>query len=1820
MRKIRKHSKKISSLFIINFLVQIINPVELYALTSGPSQPEVESFQPISVSDMVDPLTGDFSYNIPLIDVEGYPINLSYSSGIGSDQEASWVGLGWNINPGAITRNMRGIPDEFNGDIIETEYNLKPNRTVGGSVGGTIDELFGAKLGGLVSLNYSVGINYNNYNGYGIENTINASFNSGDNSKGPLNGSLGITAGQNGLTISPKIGFAAKVADNNQIDKMNYSIGSSFNSRSGLGALTLSSTNKKTKKEGIGGSHSFGMHTYTPSINMPMRNYNISFSFKTGLDIFGTFTDLIFTGYYSEQAMNIPDGVQKTPAYGYNNSQNMIKDNDGRHLGVMDINRSWDVSFNKNTPRLPVTSKTFDLLSVSGQGISGTFRPFRNDIGSVSDNLARNTSAGGSAGGEAGGGNLLKVGLDVSANSTNTIVSGWSPSSFDFYDNVLNYSNPAADRLQWKKENSGNLFEPYTYKQIGELSVDDEPHLYENIGKEKAVRIVLKSNGNKDYNVKTSTTFETAGGTSINMLDNMSRQKRLKRNQTLSILTFAEIAYNGHKINDVPIYNGPLHHPAELTVIRNDGVRYIYGVPAYNTYQEETTFSMGMARGDGTNTSGHQSKMNKAKGTIDYNYNNSDKTKGDNSINNKRGNDDYYQSVKMPPYAHSYLLSAVLSTDYVDADKIPGPSEGDLGNYTVFKYIKSGSPYKWRTPFNDGEANYNEGVRCTFKDDKANYIYGEKELWYLEKIETKNSIAIFTVENRKDGYESNGRNGGIGSQTMKCLKKISLYSKPDYAQYGANAIPIKEVHFEYDYSLCPGTENNINYVNGETLNTGKLTLKKVYFTYGSSNRSAFSPYTFNYTNIYNAGFNPAYGVKNHDRWGNYKENKGDVFNNLGAEMPNSDFPYVEQNKEQADKNATAWTLSKINLPSGGVISIYAESDDYAFVQNKRAMQMFKIVSVTGEENPTPAEDFFSGDMLMEPHTLLNPNSSNQFVCFKLQEPIPINSNSLDIFRKNYLEGIKELYFKVFVKIDGKFDGNNYDKNYEYITGYAEIETSGLKADQNAPSGYYSHGYVKLKKVLQGDNSLSDEVNPISKAGWHFARTYLPRLAFNDVDDETPGIVKFVETLGDLNFVSQLIQTIKGANGLLKEKDFCKKINPDKSFIRLVNPNKKKLGGGLRVKKVELSDEWDKMVSNNSSQIYGQEYDYTTIDEMTGEVISSGVACWEPQLGGDENPFFLPIWNGNKQEKLLIPDDRSFLNGPLGQEFYPSPSVGYSKVTVKNLSHNEITRHATGKIVNEFYTAKDFPTISSSTGIDPKERSSNPIFKMFKIECREYVTVSQGHVIELNDMHGKQKAMWVYQEGNPNPISGVEYKYQSEKYDGNSFRLTNDATIVRPDGTTDIRPIGVEYDIVPDFRQEETSTISGGLNSNLSNFLAGFIPGIVPMALPSGYKEYTRFRSAVVTKVINKYGILSETIAHDLGSSVSTANLAYDSESGLVLLTKTKNNFEDEIYNFNYPAHWYYDAMGQAYKNLGLKFYDLTVNSSGEITISNASKYFIVGDEIVANNDKLAWVKSVSGNTVTLMNEMGNAFKPNLSGLINKMIITRSGRRNLIGVSMGSITSLSNPLDALRTGNFENVLNTSSQLFKDEWGTFCECFVNNNRLKNTNNPYVIGTRGVWRAFKSYVFLVNRKHSWKNNNTSIREDGVYNAFNPYWKWNGSKWVEDQTNWTWVTEITKMNPYGAELENVDALNRYSAAVYGYNNTIPTGVGANTQYYEIAYDGFEDYDFNTCSDDHFSYRPFKSLISNEAHTGKKSLSVSSGGNPVEISRVLIECNTLIE
>ncbi|HYG49384.1 MAG TPA: hypothetical protein VD905_00700, partial [Flavobacteriales bacterium] len=235
------------------------------------------------------------------------------------------------------------------------------------------------------------------------------------------------------------------------------------------------------------------------------------------------------------------------------------------------------------------------------------------------------------------------------------------------------------------------------------------------------------------------------------------------------------------------------------------------------------------------------------------------------------------------------------------------------------------------------------------------------------------------------------------------------------------------------------------------------------------------------------------------------------------------------------------------------------------------------------------------------------------------------------------------------------------------------------------------------------------------------------------------------------------------------------------------------------------------------------------------------------------------------------------------------------------------------------------------------------------------------------------------------------------------------------------------------------------------------PVAFPVALPQLTHEVTQFRSAATTKVVQRFGILEETIAKDLGSVVSTKNVAYDSETGEVLLTQTKTDYNDAIYSMTYPAHWYYDNMGQAYKNIGYTSGAITF-TSGTASITNADQYFVPGDVLLLKTGTstfiTGWITSVTNSTISVVKKDGTTFTGSYS-----FKVIRSGRRNLHSTPIATITSLSNPLTNFTANVYDKVLQASAVEFSDRWRTFCDCFDNaESPMNNTTNPYILGTRG------------------------------------------------------------------------------------------------------------------------------------------------------------------
>ncbi|MFN3446679.1 MAG: hypothetical protein ACK44D_13150, partial [Bacteroidia bacterium] len=340
-----------------------------------------------------------------------------------------------------------------------------------------------------------------------------------------------------------------------------------------------------------------------------------------------------------------------------------------------------------------------------------------------------------------------------------------------------------------------------------------------------------------------------------------------------------------------------------------------------------------------------------------------------------------------------------------------------------------------------------------------------------------------------------------------------------------------------------------------------------------------------------------------------------------------------------------------------------------------------------------------------------------------------------------------------------------------------------------------------------------------------------------------------------------------------------------------------------------------------------------------------------------------------------------------------------------------------------------------------------------------VSVTQGYQIELNDMDGKPKAEWVYaenlEEEVPNMpakegklISGKQYFYKTDP--NNPNRLNNNVKVIDKNGVVNESAnvlVGVEADMILDTRSEESKTASYGLDFNSNLMLVGVFPITIPIPLPTYNGDQSRFRSAVITRVIQRYGILEKTVAYVDNATIATENIAYDAETGDVLLTKTQNEYNDNIYNLTYPAHWAYEGMEQAYKNEGLEFMtNISTSGSGfNIFDINVFPNLHYGDHLLIENGSNKYYATWVGTAEGLIRINDNL--PFLTHAINncRVKVIRSGRDNNANPAINNFTMLHNPIVTNIYGNKTvselnqalKILNASGTEYADSWWDFCE---------------------------------------------------------------------------------------------------------------------------------------------------------------------------------------
>lgn len=1754
---------------IFSSILFILSISQVNAQTGGPGQPEFMQFQQAGTANLVNPSTGSFSYQISLFTIGGYPMNLTYQSGIQMEDVSTMVGLGWNLNPGCIVRTLRGLPDDFNGDEIIKQYSVKPNETYGGKLGVDL-EIAGLPDNMGVSVGAALGVFYNNYKGWGLEPSISGSISlSTAKSNEGVGGSASLGMGmsvnsQSGVDkyLSPSVGL--KLGKGN--DKLGISLGKtwSVNSNEGLKTsmnaglsyvrysphITQNGTEGgyKVSKSGTDQSSmsllglstsSYLNNSFQPDIDYPFENSSGTYSGAIGFDGFYVDPSIRVTGYFSKQKLATTS--QSFPAFG-----SMYESNSIGGKSLMDFNTEKKLPyFIGESKILPISFKTPDVFNLNAQGLSMTFSVNKNDIGLVGDADGIINSNGIQAGAEVNLGQLFKAGANFGTTVSFQKTGKWNPENIDFKPGQDGLGNKLYQQFSFKNHGEINAFKYSEFAALGgyapvKFNLADESNITHTLSNGNAITHPL-------INIEQPVRQSTINYLTASEADKIGFDRQIKyfsfSNTPPSVLNRASDYRKGN-------------HLSEISVIQPDGMKYVFGIPVYNITQKEVSF----------NVTGN-TPIDLARNLVHYTKN------SDNTASNGNGIDHFFESTETPAYATQFLITAVLSTDYRDLTN-DGITDDDLGNYVKFSYYKEDQPYNWRTPYAKDMATYNKGLRSDDEDDRGTYVYGEKELWYVKAIESKTEIAEFHYQLRSDGLGVIDENGGKNiNQKLRSLESIVTYSLPDRRKNGNNAVPIKTIHFEMDMSLCPNIENS-------AFSTGKLTLHKVDITYENSRKGKLTPYVFEYgkksaTEI----INPPYDIRSVNRWGYYQKNDIGNYSDINnSPLSNIDFPYALQEKAIMDKNAYAWNLTDITIPGGGKLKVDYEAHDYAYIQDKTAGQMFKVSGIGSS-----ASTAMSGTLLYDGLNLKNR------IYFSLYQPINTGNALLDRnkLEENYIKDIKDgyLYYKLYVNLKGG--------KYEYITGYTKVKDYGVASD-------HAHGYVELDLVPIDDENPLLTCNPMAKTAFQFMRINRNSMVFQNSTMGTPGsFMSFINSLPSITsqLGAQISASTMGVNLYCQTQNYCKDINLEKSFIRLYNPLKKKIAGGSRVRQISINDDWDEMTGNtHEGKSYTTTYDYTTEEKNTGNTavrISSGVADYEPMVGGDEISLKQPIFYSDK--KKMAPDNDYYVEEPVNESLFPAPQITYGKVT-QITNHTNLDIGKTGRIVNEFYTAKDYPVKVNRTVIDLARHKTEfrPIQPPFAAidQQHDFASVSQGYSIELNNMSGMPKATWVYNE-HGDRISGEVSTYFSNNDSFNIVDHRGNINVNKKLG------LSVEYTIAG--KKSFDRSVSTSFNANLNVAMFGVFPIPIVMPLFSKMTEEKNFQSIVFNKVIHRNGLLKSKTVYEQSSSVTTENLAFDEITGEVLLTKLANEFNDTLFSFKYPAWWMYSGMGPSYSNSKL----IVTNS----TINMYKQFLKTGDELRSKvGDARLWVKNAA--IPIFVNDNGLQ----QTSLSSEYQVYNSGAKNLLANSAGQIVTWKlNPASGnkIQFGQL-NTLNSSAVEYYEDAVSYCDsCLTSINQP--VINDFLSGKKGNFKPKRTWFYLANRTPgNIVNGVTNIKEQGLFANYNDFWKLTLTSltgWSPTNTNWEWKEKVNVTDVNGQTIETEDRIGRKSANLIGYKNTLIIAQANNAAYGEMYFDGFEDYYFANCP---YKFDPNNKdmkrarivngnlIISNlESHTGNYSLEV---------------------
>lgn len=1824
MLRKKKILKVISLTLACNLLLEIFVPTAVYALTSGPHAPEFSSFEPVSTTDMVNLTSGEFVYNLPVLDIPGpdgggYGLSLSYHNGANSEEESSWVGFGWSLNPGALNRQNRGFPDDYNGVEI-TKYNkTRPNISasysssvgleffskkkaeenkivtpeqapedseegesvgdgseaamggkaafmygIGNAVSGTID---GQSTGGfskLFDLGFKNSIRFNNYNG-----TMRyLGFNVG--AKGM--GGLGFNLGAGGVTFNAHVNFPAILSKlNNKQSNAEDSWGSEkkrFLKKLKNYATTYASRTGVLSQLNQGYGSTYGIYSYSEHVlptTVAKMQTGRSSNWALGFDLRASLAIGMNSGANGNVTVKKSEDQVNINAYGYLHTPNDM----GNYLEDYYVEKNHP--YQKRNLFIGIPFNNADNFIYTGEGLGGSMRFYPRSVGTFYPNAVKNKTEIFQAGFDLNLGAAVGFGADFGFGVQKNITKKWNKQG---NTNQTQFNNHAGT-FRFKGDMAGSV-------AYGDSELDVARLEKGWFGAEPLLNDV------SDFELNTDE-FSNSSYVQYHTVGDFANKEPF--NKKLDVNLIQNIAgSNDDLIVETQVYNA-------------DGVRYVYGQPVFNRRQANLQFDVKRSEDKlVANTLAYKttSLHEGAKG-YEVNTDNHQTVVGD--INNAA-------------FTSTYLLTQIYTSDYVDVGN-NGVDSNDFGGWTQFHYHKvygengeKNNWYRWRNPYNG--LLYSENSLSNSKDNTGSVNTAEKEVFYLKAIETKTHVAFFvTNETTADRFAEvntynvpaellNGsgvkRLDGLGAprldgtedpaskeqgvkdtdQRTEYLEKIVLIHKKRPQK------PIKTTHFQYDYSLVKNVPNNSKSNNPDSRNCddcGKLTLKKVWFTYEGIHEARTRPFIFDYKykdlqefpdNIrskyghllqanrrYSADAqNPDYDPNMLDAWGNIQFDAANRKEAMKAWVGQQELTDAE--KESYDP--AAWQLKQITLPSGGQILVEYEEKDYSYIQDRDPMTMVSLVG-DGYELAGGGPAF-----LGQPYYDINIEDLG----------IEISDIPEQVAKLKEYFSEEKMYFKFLFKLKGSDIPTLDDCLSDYISGYTKVDAANIRkvgdairiplADQENHDGYtgtplqacydfYSTQRVGKWHSKNGYDCVGEFEDEMENELWRFEDNYFERQAF---------IAKYSAKLFGLSGNMRY--------GIPAKSKVGEAINQQLSYLKLPMI-KSKRGGGVRVKRLLM---FDYGMEKGDAVLLGNEYKYEDFvrdkDGNIVKVISSGVVDSEPSIEDDALVTFMPRKDQKWYSRITAGEDKEQSEGPLGRSILSGNSVMHSRVVVENIHKGET---GTGFTVSEFTTPKDFPfdmpyevdDVDNNYYSDLTDNADNA-FGVQKTPLSDNQKVSS-LAIPAGLFFFKQHKVWAtqgfrfikMQYGQPKQIVTYGGDYSPETIDQavrssaqiyEYYKPGEKIKVLNPDGTVAYQLPGKEMDVAMESKSILDKTFDFSIDVDLAIGVTPPPPVIVSGAL-SFSLNHDELNTHAMSKVISYPAIIKSIKSFSNGVESKTENLAFNPITGQVMLTRTEDAFDQleilnkgtqdgSIYSLSLPAAWYYEGLGRKYE----KGVDYSATRTNQLS---------------------AGVSSIVSHGVK-----GNPLVSELEWKIPEDVL-----------SVGIQTYDSSWLNDSRP---------YYELLKDQYA------IDDDAKKELNK--------IWRASDSYAY--------RDNVTSanviadgIREGGLIETIDFPTDSDWSDGISDLgEKWILQNSIKQYTPNGQPIEEENALNIPSTVKFGYNNILPVMIAANARYTGIHFNDYETAEGSR-------------VVNSPAHSGKQSLSFESIDQSTPIIEGLISDDILV-